>query len=118
MDVADELWTMTSTMGFEALLRGVPVACLGAPFYAGWELTQDLGDVPDRRKVEVSLAGLVHATLIDYPRYWDPVSGQSCPVEVVLERFARGEMRGKSPPSIRLLAKSQGVFASYAHIWR
>ncbi|KKK94166.1 hypothetical protein LCGC14_2685580, partial [marine sediment metagenome] len=32
----DEVWTMTSLTGFEALLRGKPVTCLGAPFYAGW----------------------------------------------------------------------------------
>ena len=41
-----ELWTMTSLTGFEALLRGVHVVTTGAPFYAGWGLTQDLGDVP------------------------------------------------------------------------
>ena len=35
---------MTSLLGFEALLRGMPVTTLGAPFYAGWGLTDDLGD--------------------------------------------------------------------------
>lgn len=39
----DEVWTMTSLLGFEALLRGKAVTCLGAPFYAGWGLTTDLG---------------------------------------------------------------------------
>ena len=41
----DELWTMTSTMGFEALLRGLPVTCAGLPFYAGWGLTTDLSPI-------------------------------------------------------------------------
>lgn len=36
MAQVDEVWTMTSTLGFEALLRGLPVTTLGAPFYAGW----------------------------------------------------------------------------------
>ncbi len=42
----DEIWTLTSTLGFEALLRGKPVTTLGAPFYAGWGLTRDLGLMP------------------------------------------------------------------------
>ncbi|WP_291239525.1 capsular polysaccharide biosynthesis protein, partial [Gemmobacter sp.] len=42
IDHADQVWTLTSTLGFEALLRGKPVTCLGAPFYAGWGLTHDL----------------------------------------------------------------------------
>ncbi|MEM8578061.1 MAG: capsular polysaccharide biosynthesis protein, partial [Pseudomonadota bacterium] len=46
----DAVWTMTSLTGFEALLRGVPVTVTGAPFYAGWGLTRDLGDVPPRRR--------------------------------------------------------------------
>lgn len=46
IDHADEVWTLTSTLGFEALLRGKPVTCLGAPFYAGWGLTTDLSPAP------------------------------------------------------------------------
>lgn len=38
---ADELHTMTSLSGFEALLHGKKVHCYGMPFYAGWGLTQD-----------------------------------------------------------------------------
>ncbi len=49
IEACDEVWTMTSLLGFEALLRGKPVTCLGAPFYAGWGLTRDLGPVPERR---------------------------------------------------------------------
>ncbi len=80
-----EVWTMTSLLGFEALLRGVKVTTLGAPFYAGWGLTTDLDSVPARRGARPSLIGLVHAALIDYPRYLDPVTGQPCPVEVVCD---------------------------------
>ncbi|MFU1476285.1 capsular polysaccharide biosynthesis protein [Roseovarius sp. C7] len=113
----DAVWTMTSLMGFEALLRGLPVTCLGAPFYAGWGLTEDIGPVPDRRVARPTLDGLVHATLIDYPRYCDPVTGEACPVEVVVERLATG--KGLRPrPTLRALSKLQGVFASYAGLWR
>ena len=112
----DAVWTMTSLTGFEALLRDVPVTTLGVPFYAGWGLTTDLCPTPDRRGQVVSLEALVHASLIDYPRYFDPVTGQACPIEIVLDRLRDGTV----PPAgaLRLLAKAQGILASYAWLWR
>jgi capsular polysaccharide export protein len=117
IDAADEVWTMTSLLGFEALLRGKPVSCLGAPFYAGWGLTDDRGPVPARRSTQIDLEALVHATLIDYPRYFDPITRQACPVEVVMERLAKGDLP-KLGAMNRSLSKLQGLLASYAHLWR
>ncbi|MCK0142493.1 capsular polysaccharide biosynthesis protein [Aliiroseovarius sp. F20344] len=117
LEHVDALWTMTSTMGFEALLRGVSVTCLGAPFYAGWGLTTDLGQVPDRRQARPDLIALAHAVLIDYPRYFDPITKTACPVEVIVDRLASGDLP-KGRPGTRMLAKLQGVFASYAYLWR
>ncbi|WP_370400864.1 capsular polysaccharide biosynthesis protein [Sulfitobacter sp. JB4-11] len=117
LDHVDAVWTMTSLLGFEALLRGIPVTTLGAPFYAGWGLTDDRGDVPPRRRAEPTLAGLVHATLIDYPRYRDPLTGLPCPVEIIVERLAQGDIPQPGRGN-RLLSKLQGLFASQAHLWR
>ncbi|RDD92979.1 capsular polysaccharide biosynthesis protein, partial [Paracoccus pantotrophus] len=117
MGQVDEVWTMTSTLGFEALLRGLPVTTLGAPFYAGWGLTRDLGPVPARRQVRADLARLAHAALIAYPRYYDPVSRLPCPPEVALDRL-RDPAFGAGGPTLRLLAKAQGVLAGHAWIWR
>ena len=117
IDAVDEVWTMTSTTGFEALLRGKDVTCFGTPFYAGWGLTQDRTAIIPRRVARPTLAQLVHATLIDYPRYFDPVTGQPCPVDVVLDRLQNGTIPHPSRAN-RLLAKVQGIFASYAHLWR
>jgi len=114
----DRLATMTSLAGFEALLRDIPVTCYGQPFYSGWGLTKDRAAPIKRRRARPTLAALIHACLIDYPRYWDPVTGKPCPVEVVLERFERGQMQGKGGKGMRLLAKLQGAFASYAYLWR
>ena len=113
----DEVWTLTSLLGFEALLRGTPVTTLGTPFYAGWGLTRDLGKVPARRQAKPTLPGLAHATLIGYPRYRDPVSGLPCPVEVVVDRLASGEIP-ETGTARRLLAKLQGIFAGFAPLWR
>lgn len=112
-----EVWTMTSLLGFEALIRGLPVTCLGAPFYAGWGLTRDLRPVPPWRGPGPDLARLTHAALIAYPRYWDPVSRRPCPVEVALDRLTSGEIPHPGPAN-RLLSKLQGRFAGLAHLWR
>ena len=116
LSVADEVSTITSLMGFEALLRDKSVVCYGRPFYAGWGLTEDRGAAIARRRAGVSLDGLVHAALIDYPVYRDPVSGLACPVEVVVGRLARGQMGRQS--SHKLLSKLQGVLASQSWLWR
>jgi capsular polysaccharide export protein len=113
----DQVWTITSLLGFEALIRGRRVMTLGAPFYAGWGLTDHRGPALPRRGVHVALEGLVHAALIDYPRYRDPVTGLPCPVEVAVERLAAGDV-ARGGLGNRLLAKLQGVFAGQAYLWR
>jgi capsular polysaccharide export protein len=114
----DVVCTMTSLAGFEALLHGKQVVCFGVPFYAGWGLTDDRGDVPDRRVARPSLEQLTHACLIGYPRYWDPISGDPCPAETVFERFEKRQFGPQGTALSKMLAKLQGVFASYAHLWR
>ncbi len=116
LQVVDEVWTITSLLGFEALIRGVKVITLGAPFYAGWGLTTDRGDIPTRRTARPSLDQLIHATLIDYPMYRDPISGLACEVEVIVERLAAGD--GQAGAGGRLLSKAQGLAASYTWLWR
>lgn len=117
LDAVDEVWTMTSTIGFEALMRGKSVTCLGTPFYAGWGLTDDRDMPIERRNARPTLAQLVHSVLIDYPRYFDPVSGLPCPAEVVVDRLENGTVPRPTRAN-RMLSKLQGVFASYAHMWR
>ncbi|HEV8035095.1 capsular polysaccharide biosynthesis protein [Yoonia sp.] len=117
IDAVDEVWTMTSLLGFEALLRGKKVTCLGTPFYAGWGLTDDRAMPEPRRQARLDLAALVHGTLITYPRYRDPVTGLPCPVEVIVDRIENNDLP-KPGMFNRSLAKLQGVFASYAFLWR
>lgn len=125
IEQADEIWTLTSLLGFEALLRGKAVTCLGAPFYAGWGLTTDLGPVPERRLrapdghplPRVTLMQLAYAALIAYPRYHDPISRRPCPPEVIVERLAEGRLPHPGLTN-RLLAKAQGALASQSWIWR
>ncbi|MEM6306983.1 MAG: capsular polysaccharide biosynthesis protein, partial [Pseudomonadota bacterium] len=110
-----QVWTMTSLLGFEALLQGKSVTCLGLPFYAGWGLTDDRTPCP-RRIAQPDITALVHAALITYPRYYDPISGLPCPPEQAIYRLSQGMPTHRR--TLRYLAKLQGLFASYAYLWR
>jgi len=66
----DEVHTLSSTAGFEALLRGLHVTTYGMPFYAGRGLTSDYLKFTQRTR-RVSLDHLVAAALVRYPLYND-----------------------------------------------
>ncbi|EPE3794089.1 capsular polysaccharide biosynthesis protein [Campylobacter lari] len=84
INVCDEVHTITSTSGFDALLRGKKVVVYGKPFYAGWGLTSDLHEISRRTRV-LSLEELVAGVLILYPRYIHPKSKNLCEVELALD---------------------------------
>ncbi|NWG45595.1 MAG: capsular polysaccharide biosynthesis protein [Alphaproteobacteria bacterium] len=86
---ADEVHTLTSLLGFEALLRGRAVTCWGLPFYAGWGLTDDRIACP-RRTRRLSLAELVCGALILYPRYADPRTRIPCEIEDIVTLMEGG----------------------------
>jgi capsular polysaccharide export protein len=83
----DEVHTLTSLAGFEALLRGRRVVTYGQPFYASWGLTQDHAPVT-RRQRRLTVEELAAATLILYPRYVDPRTGLLCGPETLIARLA------------------------------
>ncbi|EGG0462161.1 capsular polysaccharide biosynthesis protein [Campylobacter lari] len=84
INACDEVHTITSTSGFDALLRGKKVVVYGKPFYAGWGLTSDLREIPRRTRM-LSLEELVAGVLILYPRYIHPKSKNLCEVELALD---------------------------------
>ncbi|EAC2041850.1 capsular polysaccharide biosynthesis protein [Campylobacter jejuni] len=82
--IADEIHTITSTSGFDALLRAKKVFTYGMPFYAGWGLTKDKHKC-ERRTRKLSLEELVAGALIAYPRYINPKTKTLCEIEVCLD---------------------------------
>ena len=76
----DAVYTVTSGLGWEALLRGLPVRCFGAPFYSGWGLTTDAVDTGRRGQLR-EIESIAAAALIRYARYVDPVTGRACEAE-------------------------------------
>ncbi|RMX04051.1 capsular polysaccharide biosynthesis protein [Corticibacter populi] len=102
LERAEAVYVVTSQMGFEALLWGKPVRTFGMPFYAGWGLTGDELVAPMRRQAlastPISLQQLVHAALVDYPRYLDPETGQRCEPERLIEWLGlQRRMRARLP---------------------
>ncbi|MEM7740980.1 MAG: hypothetical protein AAF225_09290 [Pseudomonadota bacterium] len=81
---ADRIATITSLLGFEALLRNKPVRVYGSPFYAGWGLTDDAVTF-ERRGRPCSLEELVVAALIEAPLYISPLTDVPCGPEDTVE---------------------------------
>jgi capsular polysaccharide export protein len=91
---ADEVHTMTSLSGFEALLHGRVVHCYGGPFYAGWGLTVDHLPLPHRQR-RISVEELVFAAMLKYPRYALPgVSGLASAEQVLTALVAQAAAPG------------------------
>ncbi|AJC93656.1 capsular polysaccharide export protein [Campylobacter volucris] len=84
INASDEVHTITSTSGFDALLRGKKVFTYGKPFYANWSLTNDMHNI-SRRTKKLSLEELAAGVLILYPRYIHPKTKNLCEVEVALD---------------------------------
>ena len=120
--VVDAVYVVTSALGFEALLRGLPVRCFGAPFYSGWGATTDAIET-GRRGGPRSVEAIAAAALIVGTRYVDPVTGRRCEAEQALERLialrnradrlsgvwaAAGFAPAKRPPIRRLLNSPKG----------
>jgi capsule polysaccharide export protein KpsC/LpsZ len=85
LQTIDKVYTITSLSGFEALLAGVPVVTLGAPFYAGWGLTDDRTPMPRRTKT-LTLDALFAGAYLLYPTYADPETGDQLTLRAVLDR--------------------------------
>lgn len=82
----DRVYTLTSLAGFEALVHGVPVTTVGAPFYSGWGLTDDR-QLTTRRNRKLNLEELFSGAYLLYPRYYDPKKKSFSTLGKVIEDF-------------------------------
>lgn len=80
----DHVFTVTSHLGFEALMTGKKVSCFGMPFYAGWGLTDD-HVICERRRTGRTLIDLFSAAYLTYTRYVDPITAKPCRLERILD---------------------------------
>jgi capsular polysaccharide export protein len=108
----DALHVLTSLAGFEGLLRGVEVHCWGLPFYAGWGLSRDRESC-SRRGRFLELDALVHAALIEYPRYVSRGSGWFITPEQAIDELIAWK---DAPPPRRTLV--QALFRHWGRLRR
>lgn len=84
---ASAVMTISSHVGFEALMAGKRVHTFGTPFYSGWGLTVDhsLGlDQTITRSLEVLFA----AAYLDASRYINVHTGEMCEIETAISQLA------------------------------
>ncbi|MCV0425269.1 MAG: hypothetical protein K5905_07340 [Roseibium sp.] len=86
LDAVDIVETFSSLSGFEALLRDKKVVVHGAPFYAGWGLSEDLTEIEGRQRNR-TLPELVYLALVQYARTIDPVTLLPCTPEFLVTRL-------------------------------
>ena len=97
LSVADEVWTVASQFGFDALLRNIPVRCYAAPFYSGWGLTEDRMSssarriIAGRRTIRRSVDHLAVAGFLHYPLYRDPSTWAEIDVFRAIDLILEGQ---------------------------
>ena len=110
LELADEVHTMTSLVGFEALIRRKRVYAYGLPFYAGWGLTTDSKRCT-RRVVSRTLDELVAAAFILYPHYINPITNELCEIEVLLQEIDKEKNRYNSDKFYKLCIDSRNMIS-------
>ena len=83
----DKVYTITSLMGFEALIYGLKVTCYGLPFYAGWGLTDDRQPC-SRRTAKLSLEEVFAGAYLLYPRYYDTIADKPVIITEIIDALS------------------------------
>jgi capsular polysaccharide export protein len=93
LEGARSVYTVTSQMGLEALVAGLPVRCFGLPFHAGWGATVDELSCP-RRTRRRSATEIIAAAYLLYARYADPTTGDPTTLEATIATIAARRAAG------------------------
>lgn len=109
LSACDEVWTVSSQLGFEALMHGRSVTTFGVPFYAGFGLTKDCATRPAavealarrtaKASAEISIETMIAASLVRYPRYADPDLTKPLTVFEAIETVKKARDHADTPKS-------------------
>ena len=99
LQTIDHVYTITSLSGFEALIRGIHVTTLGAPFYSGWGLTDDRQFI-NRRGRKLTIEEVFAAAYILYPKYFHPITKREIDIKETIKiiSFMRDFEEKKNEP--------------------
>lgn len=83
-DAIDEVYVVTSGMGFEALMANKKVHCFGGAFYSNWGITVDHVNISRRYKTR-SLEEIFFIFYIVLTFYVNPATGKRCELEELID---------------------------------
>ncbi|MDP1575962.1 MAG: capsular polysaccharide biosynthesis protein, partial [Cypionkella sp.] len=86
LEGAIAVYTVSSQLGFEAILAGHRPHVFGQPFYAGWGLTSDVFPI-DRRRRSLTKTQLFAAAMILAPTWVDPCRNRLCSFEEAVDQL-------------------------------
>ncbi|MFC3051675.1 capsular polysaccharide biosynthesis protein [Kordiimonas pumila] len=109
IEKVDQVYVVTSQMGFEGLIAGKKVSCYGLPFYAGWGLTHDK-QLCEARIANRSLAELFAAAYMLYTVYNDPYTGKRVEIERILDLLVAERQMARP--------RAQRTFAVGFSLWK
>lgn len=103
LQAVDSVYVVSSQMGFEALMLGLPVYIYGNAIYGGWGLTHDRIEFSRRGEETRSLYELFYWLYIDGVPYVDPSSGRVVDIETYIYQLANfTAQESKSLPRINV----------------
>ena len=82
---ASAIYTVSSQMGFEAILMGRRPVVLGWPFYAGWGLSDDR--LARQPRGVATAERLFAAAMIEAPLWYDPCRDRLCRFEEAVDQI-------------------------------
>ena len=117
LEGAIAVYTVSSQLGFEAILAGHRPRVFGQPFYAGWGLTAEEFPLP-RRNRSLTRVQIFAAAMILSPIWYDPCRDRLCSFEQAVDqleaelRAFREDRAGHIATAMRLWKRSrlQAVF--------
>ncbi|XP_037941220.1 capsule polysaccharide export protein KpsC-like [Teleopsis dalmanni] len=83
---AQAVYTVSSLMGYEAILAGHRPKVFGQPFYAGWGLSDDVQPI-DRRHRSLTVEQVFAASHILAPTWFDPCRQRLCSFEEAMDQL-------------------------------
>ncbi|MFM7443627.1 MAG: capsular polysaccharide biosynthesis protein, partial [Tabrizicola sp.] len=116
---AAQVYTVSSQLGFEAILHGHRPRVFGQPLYAGWDLTHDQAPIP-RRTRRLTVDELFAGAMLLAPVWYDPCRDRLCGLEEVIHQLQaetrdwQEDRRGHVATGMRLWKRPrlQAVFSS------
>lgn len=100
LEDADAVYTVSSQLGFEALMAGKDVHCFGVTFYSGRGITIDHIGTPTKR-LPANVEQIFDAAYIRYSRYLDLHDRTDCQIERAVEQaVAVRDQRHRLPKKV------------------